>query len=261
MRLSESVKLQGQQPPVAGTPTPPPTPVIDLQSPVVTMPSRPMTLQDVARLREIRAEINRQYSNVQQRRDNLAAQARRAEPGNVAGIQERIAALDQRLLQMDKDLETTGRLLQVAQGDVGATAQVPPPVRRFGPFSERGATVLSGLFIVTVLAPLALVYVRVLLRRSRIPPAPQGWSQTADRLEQLEKNIDTVAIEVERVSESQRFMMRMFTESQEGKAAESQAAAEPPAVQEGEQPMLALGAGPAQEVVIPEREAVRVRRG
>jgi archaellum component FlaC len=221
-----------------------------------------MTLQDIERLKAIRAEINRQYSNVQSRRDNLAAQARRADPGNVGGIQERIAALDQRLLQMDRDLDLTGKLLQIGQGDVSATLPPPLPPPRFnrgGPFSERGATVLAVLFTVTVLAPLAFAFARRLLRRGRVPPAPQGWPESLQRLEQLERNIDTVAIEVERVSESQRFMMRMFTESQEAHAA--QAAGNSPATGEPEQPMLALGAGPAQEVVIPEREAVRVPRG
>jgi hypothetical protein len=73
------------------------------------------------------------------------------------------------------------------------------------------------------------------------------------RLERIEQAVDTIAIEVERISESQRFVTKLL--AQRPAAASSDASADAPTAQ-AKQP-LALGAGPMEPIVRQEREAVR----
>jgi hypothetical protein len=72
-------------------------------------------------------------------------------------------------------------------------------------------TGLSIVFTIFVLGPLSLAAARNLWRRASRPALPPGWSESSQRLERLEQAVDTIAIEIERVSESQRFMTRLMT--------------------------------------------------
>ena len=60
------------------------------------------------------------------------------------------------------------------------------------------------------------------------------------RMERLEQAVDAIAIEVERVSEGQRYMTRLLTE--------------------GSAPALSVGQRAAEPVRIAEREALRTSR-
>jgi hypothetical protein len=69
---------------------------------------------------------------------------------------------------------------------------------------------LLGAYLVWRLAPTR--YARRIWSRggSAIPALPR---ELTDRLTNLEQSVDAVAIEVERISEGQRFMTRLFTEN------------------------------------------------
>ena len=56
--------------------------------------------------------------------------------------------------------------------------------------------------------------------------APRGL---ADRLSHIEQSVDTVAVEVERIGEGQRFLMRVLADPATGVAAPAPAALTPPA--------------------------------
>jgi hypothetical protein len=58
---------------------------------------------------------------------------------------------------------------------------------------------LLGVYVVRRLAP----------RRDALP----RLGALTDRLTQLEQSLDAIAIEVERIGEGQRFMLRLFTEN------------------------------------------------
>jgi hypothetical protein len=47
-------------------------------------------------------------------------------------------------------------------------------------------------------------------------PSPRELDEMRQRLEQLQQSVDSVAIEVERISEGQRFTTRLLSERQEG---------------------------------------------
>jgi hypothetical protein len=47
-------------------------------------------------------------------------------------------------------------------------------------------------------------------------PTQQNVIQSNERLDRIEQAVDTIAVEIERVSENQRFMTRLMTETQLG---------------------------------------------
>jgi len=51
-------------------------------------------------------------------------------------------------------------------------------------------------------------------RSSRPGPAPAVFTETAQRLERLEASVDAIAIEIERISEGQRFVTKLLSEGQ-----------------------------------------------
>ena len=68
---------------------------------------------------------------------------------------------------------------------------------------------LLGVYLVWQLAPRRDPLRLWRSEESLNAPLPQGF---ADRLTHLEQSLDAVAIEVERIGESQRFMARLFKE-------------------------------------------------
>jgi hypothetical protein len=79
------------------------------------------------------------------------------------------------------------------------------------------------MFIVAVLLPISLAFARRIWRRgsAAVSALPQ---EVMDRLTRLDHAVDSVAVEVERIGEGQRFMTRLFTDkaSPEAQLAASQ---------------------------------------
>ena len=67
------------------------------------------------------------------------------------------------------------------------------------------------VFTIFVLCPVALAFARSLWKRGSQPRAVADRDTTA-RLERMEQAMDAIAIEIERVSEGQRFVTRLMAE-------------------------------------------------
>ncbi|HEV7838266.1 MAG TPA: hypothetical protein VGO75_09405 [Gemmatimonadaceae bacterium] len=70
-----------------------------------------------------------------------------------------------------------------------------------------GAFVTAIIFAIGI--PLAKAYSRKIDADARNPRIP---SEVADRLERIERAIDAMAVEVERISEGQRFTTKLLSE-------------------------------------------------
>jgi hypothetical protein len=174
-----------------------------------------LAAQDVLRGAEAAVEaLQGQIADVGQQRTSIANRLRdRGDPAAVGpdldGLNSRIALLDKQLLDLHTQRATAEANL------VRATAvpcAVPPPlprVARTGPPEE--AFVLGGLFIVFVMFPVAIAYARRIWRRSAkvVMGIP---AELSERLNRLEESVDSVAIEVERIGEGQRFVTNLFIE-------------------------------------------------
>ena len=222
-------QAQTISPPQAGTPQPGvPTPVV-VQVPGI---SSPKAIYDA--LRNSRREIVNQIDDVEGSRREIASQLR--EPGltdaDKAGLQQRLATLDQRLVSLD---------LQRSEADaaVAKQAAIPGSIVPDTPRPSSGPPeevfVLTGIFFFVVLFPLTVAYARRIWRRGAPAALPQ---EIYDRFTRVEQSLDTIAIEVERVGEGQRFLTRM----------------------QAEQAERALGAGAAERVDAGLREKAREAR-
>jgi hypothetical protein len=75
---------------------------------------------------------------------------------------------------------------------------------------------------IVVLAVTAVVLMKI-ARRSTLPPSPRPSRIDDDRFERLEQAVDSIAIEVERISESQRFSAKLLAERSKEDAIREQA--------------------------------------
>jgi hypothetical protein len=197
-----------------------------------------MTKQDVAILRARRSELSDQLESAASRRRSLADQVRHADGASKAGLEARIAVLDQRIVRLEADIDQTGQQLASPQAQQFAETRTAPnfgPPFRFGDFNP---TPVAILFVLFVMSPIALSISRLFWRRgSQKVAAPTAAPESNARLERIEQAVDAIAIEVERVSEGQRFVTRLLSER-----------------------TPALGAAsPAEPVRVPVGEASRVR--
>jgi C4-dicarboxylate-specific signal transduction histidine kinase len=168
----------------------------------------PQTRQQIQDIKAQRSELSNQLTSAASRRRSLAEQLNGVPPGPArTGLEQRIAVLDQRLAQLESDIASTGRQLSAAP--LGA-AEMPMP----GDVPEN-VTIIATVFTVFVLFPMAVAMTRRIWKRTTRetrPSAPLS-PQVDQRLERLEQGVDAIAIEIERITEGQRFVTKLLSES------------------------------------------------
>jgi hypothetical protein len=198
-------------------PQSPPTP----QSPSVVITGAPgsgtivipMTSRDIAMVKARREELSNQLQSVDGRRSRLLNQLRQNDdPTAAKGLLDRLALLDARQLQLESDLAETGRQLSSAPAGMVATTGVGAS---FAGFGSGQLLALSIVAVIFVFAPLAIGFARTLWKRSSRPALPPAvFNEAAQRLERVEAAVDAIAIEIERISEGQRFVTKLLSEGQ-----------------------------------------------
>jgi len=181
-------------------------------SPDIALPM-PRTARDIEALKARREELSNQLQSVDSRRSKLISQLKTTQdPTAITGLQDRLALLDARQLQLESDIQATGQqLTSPAAGLLASTSAGP---FAFGLQSNQVMT-LSVLSILFIFFPLAVGAARAIWRRAGKPgPAPAVFTESAQRLERLEASVDAIAIEIERISEGQRFVTKLLSESQ-----------------------------------------------
>ncbi|MFN8571470.1 MAG: hypothetical protein U0132_05385 [Gemmatimonadaceae bacterium] len=167
-----------------------------------------------------------QLSQLEEKR---LAIARRLREGQVTGPDK--AGLEARLTELDQRIATTDKAIADADAQVAQTAGAPGAIQIDMP---RGsdvpdeAIVFGGLIGLALVLPISIAFARRIVRRGHV--APTLTKDLDERFTRLEQALDAVAIEVERVGESQRYYSKM------------------------------LGPGAAQPIEVHDREAVRQQR-
>ena len=181
-------------------------------SQTITIPT-PQTAADIDALRARREELSNQLQSVDGRRSKLINQLKNQDDPTVTkGLQERLALLDARQLQLESELQITGQQLSSASAGTIATTASAPVLAGLG---SGQLTALFIVFIVCVLAPIGLSFARAIWKgSSRQPPPPMVLNEMAQRLERVEGAVDTIALEIERISEGQRFVTKLLSENQ-----------------------------------------------
>ena len=93
--------------------------------------------------------------------------------------------------------------------------QIPFPSPPGGPQIPFEVVLLARSFFTTIgVIALGIPIIRALSRRfiDRPAPAPVIAGDVTQRLERIEQAVDSIAIEVERISEAQRFTTKLLTQ-------------------------------------------------
>ena len=93
--------------------------------------------------------------------------------------------------------------------------QGPMPPFPPGFIPPEAVAIVQSFFMTIAVIALGIPIIRALTRRfvDRPPVAPAISADVANRLERIEQAVEAVAIEVERISESQRYLTRVMAES------------------------------------------------
>jgi len=195
--------------PAAQTAPAAPAPTVTLPG-VGVLPGLPVTAADVQALQAKRSELSNQLESAASRRSRLSSSLSGKEGADRAGIEARIGVLDKRIMQLESDIAETGRQLTMAPTALVASTEAR---EQFGGMDPDASAALAGVFIVFVLAPIAFSAARMMWKRALSPPKPVASVDDSRRLERLEQGMDAIAIEIERVSEGQRFVTRLLSEA------------------------------------------------
>ncbi len=171
-----------------------------------TTPSVSQVYEALKAQREILGDQVRQLENT---RNDLRRQLSQAQNSvDRQGVEKRLADVDARIAEIEKQVTASDIAVSKAAGVPGAIVEHPQPVRR-GPPEE--AWVLGGMFIVVVLLPLSVAMAIRILRRSKVAPTP-SLTGVEQRLTAIEQGVESVALEVERIGEGQRFVAQLIGE-------------------------------------------------
>jgi hypothetical protein len=156
-----------------------------------------------------RRELNNQRISLQDQRRGIAEQLRNPMVGGAdrQGLEQQIVSIDARIAALDKELAA-------ANSRVASTALIPGAVveerhEPGRPYVE--GSVLTAMFIVCVLFPLSVALALRFVRRGAAAVAALP-REMMDRFDRLDQAVDAMAVEVERIGESQRFVTRLMSE-------------------------------------------------
>ena len=232
--------IEQERPPTIPPPPPPTPPLL----PGVQDADVGALQSQVANLRVDLAGLQAQWRGLKSQLDNML----RNNPAR-PGVQQEWADVGVHIARVQGEIATLQARIALKQG-------VPPGLPGAGAQSSpwnNPAIVIPSVSIVslTLLLPLAIGWARRISRRAPVPPPIS--SDVTTRLERIEQAVDSIAIEVERVSEGQRYVTKIMA----GRPASAASNAGSPADQASSPLALGAGEAPAQPIVVLERERVR----
>lgn len=188
----------------------------------------PVTTADIAALRARKTELSNQLESAVSRRNEVQHALRGAVGVDKAGLEQRLGVLDARIVRLESDIDQNSGAL--ASLDVTRHTALSPV--HWGPDTgnniANNAMPLAIIFVIFVLSPIAISISRLLWKRgSRSPAISSSNTDNFARLERMEQSMDAIAVEIERVSEGQRFVTRLLAGSPATPIGAARPAAEP----------------------------------
>lgn len=160
---------------------------------------------------ELRNQRDELLSDRRRIREQLNAATKEVD---TKGLEGRLVILDARIVDVEKQLAAAD--LQVANRAAIPGVEIQQPSNAPDPEDIVG---MAMGFSLVLLFPLSVAYARRIWRRSAAPPAlPPEFN---DRMSNLERGIEAVAIEVERVGEGQRFVTQLLAETDHRRQAQA----------------------------------------
>lgn len=196
-------------------PPPPALPALPAVPGVTTVSTGVLTARDVKALRARGEELSNQLSSVVSRRRAIIEKLRNTTPEDRVGLEQRLGVLDARIVRLEKEIEENGKQLASLPAALAASTSAPQGFNspNVDQMVDRMVPMVV-VFTLFVLTPIALSISRYFWRRGSLPKHAPALHENTQRLERMEQAIDAIAIEMERVSEGQRFVTRLLSESQ-----------------------------------------------
>ncbi|MEP6781980.1 MAG: hypothetical protein ABJC26_18925 [Gemmatimonadaceae bacterium] len=216
-----------QTPPsVAKIPAPPAPPALP-QAADPPLASASLDGMSMSGLLSLRAEVSKQLTSAMSRRADLAHDLRRTNSLAQDGVLAHIKQLDGRILQLESDLDGVGR--QISAHSTTSQSTLPPVLPNNNPFgiSSDDMIPIVVVFTIFVLCPIALSFSRMLWKRGSRPQAPLANRDSDLRMERVEQAVDAIAVEIERISEGQRFVTQLLSKPAPNALGLGQPVAEP----------------------------------
>jgi hypothetical protein len=158
-----------------------------------------------------RGELTRQLDAAAARRGEIAGQLIHAEGATKAALEQQLSVLNPRILQLESEVAEIGRLLGNAPAELLATTEERSFADLIEPHVVERVSIMFTLF---VLAPIAVSIAWAIFRRTMKSSSDTGKRvDGGERLQRLENSVDAIAVEIERISEGQRFVTRLLTEA------------------------------------------------
>ena len=200
------------QPTPPAPPTPPGVPRIVIGGTEAT----PQSVYAAAKARG--EELSNQLERLEDRRNDLSERLQQVtDDVDRKGVQQQITELDGRIQSVNVQIAAADQEIAQAAGIPGAIPPEQPEPRnvgRNGPPEVFFA--IPIVFILFVLFPMAIAYSRRIWRRSAgltggnlVVPA-----ELTERIERIETAVESVAVEVERIGEGQRFVTKLLGDTQ-----------------------------------------------
>ncbi len=221
------------------------------QTPTPALPTA--QAPDVATLQSQLGDLRVQLTGLQAKWDGLYSQLNVMLQTNPArpGVQQQWADAGVEIARIKGEIALREAQLARAQGrPIGTTETAPPARFPIRAIDSDLLIVMSSVLLIVLAMPLSIAWARRIFRAKPAPsPVPPDL---APRLESIERAVDAIAIEVERISEGQRFVTKIFVDRPaQGTAADASA---PPAAA-----TKALGARPIEPIDVAQRERARQR--
>ena len=195
------------------------TPRIDVRIPTVRVftddgsqvITPPTSHDEMMALIAQRQALTAQVDRISERRDGIVEQLRSAPEPAQAGMQAELKLLDQQVIQAQTDLANVERAISQTTNPslISMAGERDEPSIDNSSFADG---VAAGGFSVLFFMSALLVFLRRRWRKGGTRQ-PLMLSADSERLQRLEQGMDTMAVEIERISEGQRFVTRLMTES------------------------------------------------
>lgn len=193
--------------------------------PVITLTpggqlATPLTARDIRAMRTRLDDLRSELQDAAERRNSVAGRLREADPSARAGYEARLQILDTRIVSIENEITSIVHRMGTAPSEAFASTSVPEYVRNPGNMDPDVAVPIAGILGVFLFLPLSIGLSRFLWRRANNPPRSASADPAVhQRLEQLQQAVDTIAIEVERISEGQRFVTKLLSDRAIGSGA------------------------------------------
>jgi hypothetical protein len=179
--------------------------------PAPTPPVSPPPENLVAAMQAMRNAASRQLEQLTEQREQLLVQIGESRSATEqASLARRLESIDARMIEAEQ--QVAGLEMEVARlGAEAGTLVMPsqPSAWSDGPPTEL-LIAIPAMLTVFVLFPLTVAYARRIWNRGRPVGELQLPAEVTARLERVEAGVDSIAIEIERISEGQRFVTKLL---------------------------------------------------